>query len=285
MELKRYRTEKEETQREVADALYWSQSKIIRIENGSVGVGVTDLKALLHHFGVTDEAVVDELVELAKESKQQPWQKYRDILSNEFIRYLGYVSAASEIRQYQTILVPGMLQIEEYTRALMVGAFGRTEDQAETYVEFRQEYREILTQAHAPTVSFVLDEAVIRRAVGGPGVMAAQLENLRQVAKLPNVEIRIVPFGRGAHPGMRGPFTHLAFPDPILDDIVHMENPLGDSFFRDDPDVSEQYLAKHWELERIACTPAQLGGFLDRAIERFPRDESEAHGEEPPTPQ
>jgi hypothetical protein len=180
------------------------------------------------------------------------------------------------VRQYQTILIPGMLQTEDYTRSLMRDTFGKSDQEIETYVEFRNEYRETLVGEGAPHLSVVLDEAVIRRAVGGPKVMTAQLERLREVSRLPNVDIGVVPFGRGAHPGMRGPFTHLAFTDPALEDVVHTENPLGDSFFRDDTKITEEYQLMHERLEGLACTPKQLDGFLDRAIERFPRDLAEA---------
>lgn len=275
VELKSYRVATEKTQRDVAQALFWSASKVIRIESGEVGVSVTDLQALLGLYGVDDKSTVERLIDWAQKGRKQPWSQYKDILSAEFIRYLGYVSAAYEIRQYQNVLVPGMLQTEDYTRALMRGAFGRSEEQAEAYVAFRQEYRETLTSEGAPRASMVLDEGIARRAVGGTKVMHGQLEHLRQLAQLPNVDIRFVPFGKGAHPGMRGPFTHLTF-GPGLDDIVHLENPQGDSFFFEDPDASSEYAQRHEDLEKLACTPEELGEFLDRAIARLSRDEAEA---------
>jgi transcriptional regulator with XRE-family HTH domain len=275
VELKRLRTENQKTQREVASALDWSPSKVIRIENGSVSVSVTDLRALLDYYELHDRRRVEEFVEMARNSKKRPWAQYKDLLPAETIQYLGYVSAASTIRQYQTILMPGLLQTEDYTRALMAGTFGKTEAEIDGYVDFRQEYREILTRPDPPQVSFVLDEAIIRRAVGGQTVMRRQLEHLGDIAKYPNVELRILPFTVGAHFGMKGPFTYLEFSDPELDDVIYMEDPMGTSLFRDDPEVASRYLQEFWELERIACKTGETDLFLKRAIARLPRDAEE----------
>jgi transcriptional regulator with XRE-family HTH domain len=268
-ELKRLRVTQGKTQREVALALDWSASKLIRIEGGGVNVSQTDLKALLEHYDVHDHAVVDELVQLAKGSKQQPWGHYKNLLTPETIQYLGYVSAASEIRQFQPSLMPGLLQVEDYTRAQMIGVFGRDLDDAEDYVRFRQEYRQIMTRRGAPAISIVLDEAVVSRAVGGVQVMEEQFERLQEVSTLPNVDVRVIPFAAGANPGMRGPFTHLSFADAALDDLVYVENTLGENIYRDDPETCLRYRERFDELEGIACTPEELPDLLARILDRM----------------
>src|SRR3954462_9212976 len=113
VELRRLRTAADLTQREVADALEWSPSKIIRIESGQVGITVTDLKALVAHYGLRDDAQVASLTELARGSKRQPFVEYRDVLSAETVKFLGYEASASRVRLVQPTLVPGPLQTEE----------------------------------------------------------------------------------------------------------------------------------------------------------------------------
>jgi transcriptional regulator with XRE-family HTH domain len=276
VELKRLRTERGLTQREVAGGLEWSPSKIIRIENGSVSVSVVDLRALLGVYGVEDHQRVETLTDLARSSKRQPWTHFKDILTPETIKYLGYVLSASVVRQFQTILIPGLLQIEEYTTALMSSGFGHPDEVVERYVEFRQEYRTILASHTPPQVSFILDEGILRRAVGGPSVMAHQLRHIEEVASLPNVEVRILPFSAGVHYGMGGPFTYLEFPDPELDDVIYMDDPLGERISKDDPDAATRYLQAFLDLEQRGCQPAETPSYLERAIQRLPRDAAES---------
>jgi transcriptional regulator with XRE-family HTH domain len=274
VELKKLRTAADKTQREVAEALDWSPSKIIRIENGAVAVQPTDLRALLDQYGVKDRRQVEEMVQMARGSKKQPWTQFKDILSPETVQYLGYTTSASIFREYETILVPGPLQTEEYTRALMLGTFGKTPSEIDRYVEFRQEYHEVLMEGDTPPeMFFLLDEAVVRRAVGGRAIMQRQLEHISTMAKRPKVTVQIVPFPLGAHFGMRGPFVYLEFPNPDDDDVLYLENALGDSFFRDEPEVTSEYLQAFWDLEKQSSVPAQLDEYLGRAIERLPGEE------------
>ena len=122
-ELKRLRTEAGMTQREVAQALDWSPSKVIRIENGSVAVATTDLRALLMLFEMKDKRHEQELVEMARASKKQPWAQFRDVYSHEAIQYFAYEASASIIREYSNSWVPGLLQTEEYATALLSGVW------------------------------------------------------------------------------------------------------------------------------------------------------------------
>jgi transcriptional regulator with XRE-family HTH domain len=273
VELRRARLNAGLTQKDVAERLDWSPSKIIRIESGAVSITVTDLRALLAECGITDPKVVNDLVAMARASKKQPWSQYKDALTPATIQFFGYESSASKIRNYELIVVPGLLQSEEYARAMLAG-YGVPEPRLERIVESRLEHQELLDQATPPQMHFIIDEAAIRRVVGGPKVMEVQLCRISELSRHPAVTVQIVPFPAGAHPGMDGPLVYLEFPDPDDDDVVYIEGRHGaDAVFRDDPDVTAHHLQMFLELERIACRPEEVDTYLGRAIERLP-----AHG-------
>jgi transcriptional regulator with XRE-family HTH domain len=257
------------SQREVAQALDWSLSKPLRIESGAVGVSTTDLRALLDLYHVIDTQQVSESIRWAQASRRPAPSAYRDVLSAEFTIYLGYEGAASVIRQWEPILIPGLLQTEAYARAV-IAVF--PPDSAETVVERQIEARvgrqDLLRRQNPPELFFILDEAVVRRRVGPGDTMRRQLERLREVADLPNISIRIVSFQAGAHPNMRSPFVVLEFADPNVDDLLFVENPRGDLLDRDDGEDLAAYLANFFELEeRIALSKAESVQVLEQAIE------------------
>ena len=148
-------------------------------------------------------------------SKAPWWSRYRDVAPTTLLELIDYESAASAISQFETTFVPGILQIEEYASAILRVFHGETSapERVDALVELRTRRRELLTSEHAPKFSFVLDESVIHRLVGSPSIMRQQLENLVNVAKLPNVVIQVVPFTAGQHPGMKGPFEVVEFDD------------------------------------------------------------------------
>lgn len=277
VELKRARLNARLTQKDIAERLDWSPSKIIRIESGQVAVSIPDLRALLNEYGVTDEKLARELEELARGSKKQPWTEYKEALTPATIQLFGYEAAASRVRQFELIVVPGLLQTEEYARAMLAG-YQVPEDRAERIVEARLERQELLEQEEGPEYEFLIDEAAIRRVVGGPKTMEAQLRRISEAAKQPRVTVQIIPFPAGAHLGMQGPIKHLEFPDPDDDDVVYIEGPHDtDAFFRDNPTVTAGYLQVFLDLERIACRPNELDDYLGRAIERLPDGNTTRH--------
>ena len=227
VELKRLRTALGFTQRHVADQLDWSQSKVIRIENGSVAVGVTDLQALLRLYRVDDQAAIDSLVEMARGSKRLPFTDYKDVLPPETLRFFAYESSASIIRQVQNILVPGLLQPEEYARALL-GWWGLDEPRVAQLWAARLERQELLDRSEPPEMFFILDEAVVYRPVGGEGVMRNQRARLLELAERPRITIQVVPFAAGAYAGMRGPFNYLEFPGADDPDVLYLEGQMGE---------------------------------------------------------
>src|ERR1700690_1535207 len=242
------------TQEQAAKAVDWSLSKIIRIEAGSVGISTSDLKALLSLYGIGDPDRTDELVTLAKAAKERGWwSKYSDFLTanqRELLQLIGYESAASITRNFETLLLPGLLQTEEYARAVIrqfaekaTGGEPENANRAERdnkaredkLVEIRMERQaHLLDLPDPPLMFFVLDEAVVRRQVGGRAAMTRQIRWLLDLADRPYVTVEVVPFTEGAYPGLRGPFVVLEFPDAADDDVVYLESPRGDLIRREE---------------------------------------------------
>lgn len=214
------------TQEQVAVAMEWSLSKLIRIEGGGVSISISDLKSLLTLYQIAEEGHVEELVALARAARQRSWlTAFRDITSSQYVTFVGYEAAASIIRQFEPTLIPGQLQTEEYARAVTLEYAA---DRVDKLVEIRIRRQELLEEPRR-LFFFILDEAAIRREVGAPtnpGIMRRQLRNLIEIARQPNITIEIVPFSAGVHPGMKGPFTVLEFPGDD-EDILYLENARG----------------------------------------------------------
>jgi transcriptional regulator with XRE-family HTH domain len=263
IELRRARKTAGLTQQSVADALDWSPSKIIRIESGSVAVSVTDLKALAEHYSISDR--FEDLAAMAKGSKKQPWSEYSDILPQETMRYFGYESSVSILRQFEISFMPGLLQTEEYARAILTDVFGRGGENLNRLVKARLERQELFDKQEPPETFFLLDEAVLRRQIGGPDVMRRQLRRLEELAESPRISIQVLPFSTGGYFGLKGPFVYLEFADPEDDDVLYLENPYGDAIFRDATEVTEPYREAFWDMEKIASPREALGTYLEAA--------------------
>lgn len=225
-ELRRIRKDAGMTQEQVAAAMEWSLSKLIRIEGGGVSISISDLKSLLTHYQIADENHVEELVGLARAARQRSWfTAFRDITSPQYVTFVGYEVAASIIRQFEPTLIPGQLQTEEYARTVTLEYAA---DRVDKMVEIRIRRQEVLEEP-GRLFFFILDEAAIRRQVGAPtnpGIMRRQLRKLIEIARQPNITIEIVPFSAGVHPGMKGPFTLLEFPGDD-EDVLYLENARG----------------------------------------------------------
>ena len=235
-ELRRLRSQAKLTQRQVAESLDWSPSKVI----STVRIGVTDLQALLNLYDVVDPEVVTELTTMARESKKLPFSEYRDVVSAETLRYFQYEANATIIRQVHPLVVPGLLQVEEYMRAVL-DAYRKSGEDADKIVDARKERQELLERADPPEAFFILDEGVLRREVGGAKIMARQIDHLIEMAQRPGVTIQVIPFSKGAHSALAGPFVHLEFPADNDPDVIFVENALGDTLFRDDEEITAQY--------------------------------------------
>ncbi|KAB2380503.1 helix-turn-helix domain-containing protein [Actinomadura montaniterrae] len=271
-ELQRLRQAKGVTQEQVAAALDWSTSKLIRIEGGTVGVSTTDLHALLRHYGIQDgDPEVGKLTEIAREARQRGWwAPYRHELAADFLRYLGYETGASVIRSFQPLLVPGLLQTEEYANAVTIELVSSPAER-DVVVEVRmQRQEEVFSRADPPQLMMVMDEAVLRRRVGGQvdsGVMPRQLRHILDVLERPNVSVEVIPFSKGAHFGMKGEFTILEFTDPRVNDVLFLElTGVWDVTVVDrDPRITE-YRAAYENLRQLAMPPEETGPFIEEII-------------------
>ena len=268
--LRRLRTELGLTREEAASSIRASEWKIHRLENGQVGFKERDLVDLLERYGVSDPAEVAELLALAREANAPGWwQHYGDVLPQWFRTYVDLESAATLIRTYEGQFVPGLLQTDEYMRAVVQGAY--LEDSGEEVgrrVRLRMARQLLLTREDPPRLWAVVDEAALRRPVGGREVMRGQLERLLEATKLPNVTLQILPFDAGAHSAMVGAFSILRFLDQELPDVVYVEH-LTSALYLDKRNEVERYL----DVMELLCVesepPARTPELLTRILDEL----------------
>jgi transcriptional regulator with XRE-family HTH domain len=245
------------TQEQVAREMDWSLSKVIRIESASSGISANDLKALLQLYGVKDSGQVDSLLTLARAARERSWwSAYRDVAPSSLLQLIEYESAASVVRQFETTFIPGILQTEDYARAVIQDYYDERpgSDRLRALVDLRIRREDLFDADNRPSFQFSLDEAVIRRLVGGSSVMRHQLRRLIEVADKPNVTVEVIPFSAGLHPGMSGPFEIIEFADPSDSDIVFLESPRGD-IVSDDPEETLKYREAFEGLAKAALGP------------------------------
>lgn len=269
-ELRRLRPPTVQTQRQVAEALDWSPSKVTRIESGAVSLSVTDLRALLGYYGVVDPGVVERLVDLARRSRRarSPFAAYADVFSPVALRFFDFEHSASWIGEVELLVVPGLLQTEEYARALMsVHELGAAK--AERFVSSRRVRQQLLERADPPTLSFVVDESILMRAIGGPAVMRAQLQRLLDLGRQEHVAIRVLPLALGEHVGLRGPFVLLKFAGTNDPDVVYIEQRRGDALFQEEAEVIANHQRLFGELEKRAAHASELCVYVERALDRL----------------
>ena len=242
-----------------------SRSKISRMETGRVGLKVRDVEDLLTLYGVTGEQQRAKVVALARQSRApQWWAKYNDILPDWFETYLGLESAATSIRSFETQFVPGLFQTEDYARAVTrLGHQTALVDEIERRVGLRLKRQELLARAQPPRIWAVMDEAVLRRPVGGIAVMRAQLRHLVEAARMPTVTLQVVPFARGGHAGASGSFSILRFEERDLPDVVYIEQLTSAVYLDQRPDI-EHYLEVVDQLSGEALTPAATVRFIEQ---------------------
>ncbi|MER6540665.1 helix-turn-helix domain-containing protein [Streptomyces sp. 900105755] len=224
-ELRTLRTGAGLTSGEAARLVGWHQSKVSRIETGASGVKPADVRLLLDAYGVAEGQLRELLLVLAGSEdtagRHHWWHAYRGVLPPAYRDFISLESQAGTMRTLETLVVPGLLQTPEYARAVTRAAMdGRADDSLDTLVEVRLARQDVLHNDPPLELSAVLDEAVLRREVGGPGVMARQLERLMEAARLPQVRLQVLPFAAGAHIGITGPFVIFSFPSTSDLDVV-----------------------------------------------------------------
>ncbi len=226
-----------------------SASKISRVEHGRVSMKQRDLADLLTLYGVTGEAERADVLRLAREAARPGWwHQYGEILPGWFEFYVGLESAASRIRTYEMQFVPGLLQTPEYARAVIRGGHpAAPADEIARRVSLRMKRQQILSRPDGPKLWAVMDETALRRRLGGPGVMEAQLDRLIELAAEPNIALHVVTLQSGYHAAAAGSFSILRFAAPELPDVVYLEQL-----------TSALYLDKRRDVDHYSAVMDQL---------------------------
>jgi transcriptional regulator with XRE-family HTH domain len=253
-QLRRLREASNLTTGQAAEAIRATHSKISRLERGRSAARQRDVADLLTLYGVTDETERGQLLALTRQASAAGWwQQYSDVLPRWLELYIGLEKAAAIIRTYEMQFVHGLLQTEDYARAvILISNAHAPAEEIDRRVSLRMERQRLLTQPDPPQLWAVLDEAALRRYPDGDGVMRAQLEHLLDITDLPNVTLQVVPFRVGPHVAAGGPFTILRFPEPDLSDVVYLEQ-LNSAIYLDQPDDVTDYLTI---MERL-CVQAE----------------------------
>ncbi|MGK5679960.1 helix-turn-helix domain-containing protein [Actinoplanes sp. URMC 104] len=264
VELRRHREAARVTIDVVADRLGFSTSKVSRIETGNTSASPGDVQAMLEIYGVADE-VKGELVQIAREARQKGWwHPFSTVLTGA---YVGLEAAARSVRTYESQVVPGLLQSEEYAIAMIRAArLGDTDQEIARRVRVRMERQSLLIQDDPIDLWVVLDEAVVSRPVGGDAVMLDQLARLIDVARLPNVTLQILPFAAGAHAGMDGTFAILEFEEEGDADVVFTENATGGLFLEKAEELSK-YISIFDAIRTSALPPEESIGMIQMLAE------------------
>lgn len=266
-ELRRARLEAGLTQEQVSTALEMSLSKVIRIEAGTVGVSANDLRALLGLYHLDDPDEIASLLALARAGRERPWQsKYRDVASSRLLQFSELEAAASVTRNFQPLMVPGLLQTSEYARIILRQLNRDLPDKPvdiDTLLEVRMKRQALLNREDSPELFFILDEAATRRLVGGRDVMLKQLRQVIELAAKPRITVEVVPFSAGAYPGLNGSFVIHEFPDPADADVLYHEGPQGEEIRSDDPELISQHREIFAELRHLSLGPDGSLAFLN----------------------
>jgi len=267
-QLRRLRTDMGLSREQAAEAIRASEWKIHRLENGQVGFKDRDIVDLLRRYGVTDPDEIADFLEFAREANAPGWwQHYSDLLPRWFRAYVDLESTASLIRTYEGQFIPGLLQTDDYMRAVIHGALlDESGEEVGRRVRLRMARQTLLTREHPPRLWAVVDEAALRRPVGGHEVMRGQLERLIAATKLPNVILQILPFASGAHPAMVGAFSILRFADGDLPDVVYVEH-LTNALYLDGRDDVNQYLHVMDQISMSAAPPDKTMDILHRILQ------------------
>lgn len=246
---------------DVTSRAMFSPTKLSRLETGRVGATPRDIRDLCIVYGITDTAERERLMELAREGKQRAWWQPYDL---PYATYVGLEAEATSIRNYDTNVVPGLLQIEGYARAIFeVSEPPYTPDAIERHIEARIRRQALLTRDGAPLLHYIVDEIALRRSIGGSAVMAAQVARIIEVAKLPTVTFQIIPLSVGAHPGFDSNFVILELGKPMVNDVVYVEGPVGNIYLEGSADLA-RYERIFSRLRTMALSPEDSAALAER---------------------
>jgi hypothetical protein len=240
-----------------------SGSKISRMELGRVSFKERDVIDLLAFYGISDSQERDSLIQLTREANATPWwQKYQDAAPDWFGLYVGLEEAAQLIRVYEVQFVPGLLQTEDYARAVvMQGAPGLEPEEVERRVALRLGRQKLLTRDNPPRLWAIVDEAALRRPMGGRDVLAGQIQRLMDLVSESNVTLQVMPFKYGGHAAEGGAFSIMRFPEADLPDMVYVEY-LSGALYIEKPEEVERYAAVMERLSVAGTSPERTREIL-----------------------
>ncbi|MFW6722111.1 helix-turn-helix domain-containing protein [Streptomyces sp. MAR4 CNY-716] len=269
-ELRRLREQKNMTAEQVADRLLVSQSKISRLENGRRSISQRDVRDLCGVYEVDDERIVNSLMQMARESRQQGWwNAFGDV---PYSVYIGLETAAASLRIYQSLVVPGLLQTRAYAEAVIAGSSPEvTPADVEKRVNVRMRRQDRIRETEQPLRLWaVFDEAALRRVVGNEQIMREQLDHLVEVSELPHVTVQVLPFETGAHPGVTGQYAILEFPEESDSSVIYLEGVTSDLYLEKSDDV-HNYSMMYEHLRAQALNPEQTRKFIVNRAKNYAR--------------
>ncbi|MBQ0829375.1 helix-turn-helix domain-containing protein [Streptomyces tagetis] len=269
-ELRRLRELKGMTAEEVAERLLVSQSKISRLENGRRSISQRDVRDLCGVYEVADQRIVDSLMQMAKDSRQQGWwHAFGDI---PYSVYIGLETDAESLRTYEPQIITGLLQTRSYAEALIQGALPETSvADIEKRVQVRIRRQERVTAETNPLrLWVVLDEAALHRVVGSRQVMREQLEHVAEMSQLPHITVQVLPFDVGAHPGINGQYSILEFADAADSSVVYLEGVTSDLYLEKAQDV-QKYTVMYEHLRAQALNVDQSRQLIEDMAKAYAR--------------
>lgn len=255
-ELRRLREAQSIKLEEVAERLGLAPSTLSRIETGKAPTRSAYLNSMLDLYGVDDPGQKQMLVEMAREGHRKGWwQVWEDVLPTGFGIYVGLEAEAASLRVYEAQVVHGLLQTEEYARAVMTTVRRRhSPEEIERLVKLRMQRQEALVKAEPLELWIILDEAVIRRSMGPPELMRRQLDHMCEIGLMPNVTLQILEFSSGLHPALNGPFVIIEFPERFDPDVVYSEGVAGQSYI-EERDREVRARVEAFDLLRATALP------------------------------
>ncbi|MFD0367722.1 MULTISPECIES: helix-turn-helix domain-containing protein [unclassified Streptomyces] len=267
-ELRRLREAKGMTAEQVADRLLVSQSKISRLENGRRSISQRDVRDLCGVYEVEDDRVVDSLMQMAKDSRQQGWwHAFGDI---PYSVYIGLETDAESLRVYEPQIIPGLLQTHGYAEAVIAGALPEsTPADIDKRVTVRTRRQDRIKDDERPLRLWaVIDEGALRRLVGNRQLMVEQLEHLIEQSHLPHVTVQVLPFHMGAHPGISGHYAILEFPDTSDSSVVYIEGVTSDLYLEKAQDVAK-YSVMYEHLRAQALNVEDTREFVTEIAKQY----------------
>jgi transcriptional regulator with XRE-family HTH domain len=268
-ELRRLRTDAGMSREHVEEKTGVNAGTLYRIESARAKPQRRTLTALLDLYDAA-EPLRSDLLQLARGTEDQGWlRQYQSALPGEYSAYISFEAEARSVRNYESLFIPGLLQTEDYARAVITGVLpSATTEEVDQRVQARLERQQLLSADEPLELWAVMDEAAVRRVVGGRQLMGQQVSHLIDMTQQANVTIQVIPFDAGAHPGMPGSFVYLEFKDPADSDLLYIDTMAGDLFLESEADL-RRYTAMFDHLRAEALSPTETVSLLTAACSKY----------------